>query len=193
MLWTGWHKLWKLHVVPRVKHFIWLLLHGKISTTDYLNSINLGPRSLCIFCNIESESVEHLFKECCYAQLVWNSLNHNLGINISFPDYISLCSWITDYKFFIHTISVIAANIWYLWKARCDAIFNCINPNFPSIAIRAIALVKDFMQENTSLLGRHLLLSNFSHVDGLFLFYAHKWNETNKTGNLGFFYFKLYL
>lgn len=162
MLWAGWHKLWKLHVAPRVKHFIWLMLHGRISTTDYLSNINLGPRSLCIFCNIESESIEHLFKECRYTHLIWNTLNHILGINISFPDYISSGFWITDYKFFMHTIFVIAANIWYIWKARCDAIFNNINPNFSSIAIRAVAHVKDFMKENTSLLGRHLLLNNFS-------------------------------
>ncbi|XP_039145742.1 putative receptor-like protein kinase At3g47110 [Dioscorea cayenensis subsp. rotundata] len=87
--WEGWHKLWSLRIAPRVKHFIWLLQHGRISTTDYLNSINLGPRSLCIFCNLELESIEHIFLDCCKVQSVWNLINHSLGCNISFPDFIS--------------------------------------------------------------------------------------------------------
>ncbi|XP_039145574.1 uncharacterized protein LOC120282794 [Dioscorea cayenensis subsp. rotundata] len=44
--WLGWSKLCKLHVAARVKHFIWLVLHGKISTSDFLNSINIGPETL---------------------------------------------------------------------------------------------------------------------------------------------------
>lgn len=57
----------------------------------------------------------------------------------------------------------------------------------PSIAFKAVAHVKDFLQENSSLMGRRLLLNNFSLVDSLFLFYAHWWTDTSKTGKLGFF------
>ncbi|XP_039139601.1 uncharacterized protein LOC120276925 isoform X1 [Dioscorea cayenensis subsp. rotundata] len=77
--------------------------------------------------------------------------------------------------------------IWYLWKARCDAIFKNLTPNFSCIAARAIAHVKDFLQEHSPQLGRRLLLNNFPHSNGLFLFYAHRWNDCSKIGKLGFF------
>ncbi|XP_039136204.1 uncharacterized protein LOC120273607 [Dioscorea cayenensis subsp. rotundata] len=185
--WPGWNKLWKLHVAPRIMHFIWLMLHGRVSTTDFLNSINIGPITLCVFCHIDCESSEHLFLECRCAQMVWNLLNHKLGINISFPDLISAGFWITDYNYSIHTIFVIATSIWYLWKARCEAIFNNIIPNFTNISVKAIAHVKDFMQENASLVGRKLLLNNFSTSSGSFLFFAHRWIDSSNIGKLGFF------
>lgn len=68
----------------------------------------------------------------------------------------------------------------------CAAIFNNISPNFPSIANKVVAHVKDFMLENASLNSQHFLLNNFSHTDSLFLFYAYNWNGANKVGHLGF-------
>lgn len=184
--WPGWHKLWRLHVAPRVKHFIWLMFHGRLSTTDFLNSINIGPNTLCIFCNLENESMEHLFLDCRYAQLVWNLINHKLNTNISFPDNISAGFWLTDYNLSFHTVSVIAACLWFLWKARCDAIFNNVKPNCFIIASKAIAHAKDHLLEKSSLLGRRLLLNNFTQANGLFLFYALRWNDSSKTGKVGF-------
>ncbi|XP_039133286.1 uncharacterized protein LOC120270351 [Dioscorea cayenensis subsp. rotundata] len=145
MAWRGWDKLWKLYVAPRVKHFIWLMFHGRISTIDFLNSINIGPHTLCVFCNIESKSIDHIFLDSRCAQLVWNLLNYNLGINISFPDLISAGLWISDYNFSIHIVSVIAATIWFLWKARCDLIFNNIKPKFSNILSKVVIHVQEFM------------------------------------------------
>ncbi|XP_039136968.1 uncharacterized protein LOC120274488 [Dioscorea cayenensis subsp. rotundata] len=185
--WAGWTKIWRLHVAPRVKHFIWLLLHGRISTTDYLHSINMSPRTLCILCSLELESADHLFHGCYKAQQVWNLLNCILNINISFPDRISSGAWITDYNLSLHSISIIAVSIWLLWKARCAAIFSNIRPNYPLLVRKAIAHVQEFLQGNASLCGRRLLLNNFSHADGLFLFFAFSWNCANKVGHLGYF------
>lgn len=63
--WVGWKKIWPLKVFPLVKHFLWLMFNGRISTADYLHSINLGPRSMCVFCNLNYETPEHLFHQCC--------------------------------------------------------------------------------------------------------------------------------
>lgn len=187
LIWEGWHKLWRLRVAPRVKHFVWMLLHGRISTTDYLNSINLGPRSLCSMCSLDLESIEHLFIDCCKAQLVWNLASQALGRNLSFPDNISSGAWITDYNLSLHSVSFIAAILWFIWKSRCEAIFKSSSPNFTNIVRKAEAHVKAFWQENASGVGRRLILNNFSNLDECFLFYAHNWNCSNKVGHLGFF------
>lgn len=157
-----WKKLWKIHAAPRVKHFIWVILDGRISTTDYLNSINLGPRTLYVLYNLELQIADHLFPFCSKAHSVWNTLNANLGLNIAFPDNISSGAWISDCNFPRSTVCIIATTIWFLWKSRCDAIFNNITPNYSQIINRAIAHVKDFLLENAKLRGRRLLLNNFS-------------------------------
>lgn len=33
--WQGWNQIWRIYTTPRVEHFLWLLLHGRLSTTDF--------------------------------------------------------------------------------------------------------------------------------------------------------------
>lgn len=47
--WEGWAILWHLNIAPKVKHFIWLLLHNAIKTHEFLYRLNLGPRSFLWF------------------------------------------------------------------------------------------------------------------------------------------------
>ncbi|XP_039137800.1 uncharacterized protein LOC120275327 [Dioscorea cayenensis subsp. rotundata] len=136
------------------------------------DEINIGPRSLCVFCKIEYESIDHIFLDCRWTQIVWNMLNQHHCTHISFPDPISAGCWLTEYNYSIYTMSVIAACIWLIWKARCDAIFSNVTPSFNLIASKAAAHVLEFSQENSSHIGRKLLLNNFSHINGLILFFA---------------------
>lgn len=68
--WKGWKIIWTLKVVPRAKHFLWLLFKGRISTSEFLYSLNLGPRNLCTLCGLEYETIDHLIGSCQYAQTV---------------------------------------------------------------------------------------------------------------------------
>lgn len=36
--WHGWNLIWHIFIAPRVKHFLWLLIHGRLSTLDFLIS-----------------------------------------------------------------------------------------------------------------------------------------------------------
>lgn len=59
--WDGWENLWHLKIAPRVKHFIWLLLHNGVKTHEYPYRLNLGPRTLCGFCNLDYETANVFF------------------------------------------------------------------------------------------------------------------------------------
>ncbi|XP_039138822.1 uncharacterized protein LOC120276159 [Dioscorea cayenensis subsp. rotundata] len=93
--WVGWKKLWELNVAPRVKHFIWLVFRGRISTSEYLYSIGLGPRNACALCGLKLETIDHLFVQCPRAIDVWTSVCQKLNISISFLDGFRSGSWIT--------------------------------------------------------------------------------------------------
>lgn len=84
--WDGWKNLWCLQTVPRAKHFIWLLLHNGIKTHEYLYRLNLGPQTLCSFCNLTFENVEHLFNLCPKAQVIRNMIINITSKNIYFLD-----------------------------------------------------------------------------------------------------------
>lgn len=133
------------------------------------------------------EYIEHLFIDCCKVQAVWNLVNHTLGCHIYFPDPVSSRLWITDYGFSTYTLSIIAAMIWFLWKSRCEAIFQNITPNFTNLGCKAIAHVNDFKHDNASLTGQRLIINNFLSSDGHLMFFASNWTLSNKVGHLGFF------
>lgn len=58
--------LWKGMAPPKTDVFIWLLLHGRIYTRDFLVTRNLIDIELasCSFCDFDRETVEHLFLHC---------------------------------------------------------------------------------------------------------------------------------
>ncbi|KAH7691569.1 Reverse transcriptase zinc-binding domain-containing protein [Dioscorea alata] len=189
--WPRWHLLWKIHVVPRVKHFLWVLFHGRLSTSNYLYLINLGPNSPCAMCGLAPETIDHLFYQCSKAQWIWSQLSLRLNAHIQFPCRFSSGSWLSDGTFSKYIISTIAATAWLLWKTRCDVIFGSVTPNLSVVITKALAHVQEYSTCNSDLLGWRLFLNDFSIVDGQFLFSRVSINPATKVRSIGFFFLTL--
>jgi hypothetical protein len=43
--------------------------------------MKLSRTNLCDYCNMQSESLKHLFWECHYVQVMWNQLGKVLNLN----------------------------------------------------------------------------------------------------------------
>ncbi|XP_039123400.1 uncharacterized protein LOC120260021 [Dioscorea cayenensis subsp. rotundata] len=73
--WAGWNHIWKFMVIPRVKVFLWKVAHGKLPNGAYLYNLNLRPVSICHFCRLHSETIEHLLWVimASVAWLIWTS------------------------------------------------------------------------------------------------------------------------
>lgn len=173
--WAGWRKLWHLRVMPRVKHFLWLLLNGKITTAEFLYSINLGPRRMCIFCDLTYESCKHLFCQCCKVQGLWNHISTLISKHISFPYGFISSGWLSHSHLSSRYKALIALTAWNVWKARCDAIFRDTKPNFVHIAHKAISQANVMNYVGNSVCWK-ILINNFCNLDGHFLFAASVWN-----------------
>ncbi|KAL6180678.1 hypothetical protein ACLB2K_047338 [Fragaria x ananassa] len=65
-------KLWKLNVPPKVKIFGWLVLRGKLKTRDRLHRFEFLNHNICPLCNIEEETMDHLFYNCPSSLAIWN-------------------------------------------------------------------------------------------------------------------------
>ncbi|XP_039141230.1 uncharacterized protein LOC120278516 [Dioscorea cayenensis subsp. rotundata] len=174
-------------VAPRVKHFLWLTFKGRISTSDYLHSINIGPS--CFLCsrNHDYESICHLFNNCHFAQSVWELLGTKIGSEFSFGDGFESGSWLVDATYSHFAKSVIASSAWFIWKNRCDKIFRSASVSYQSVVCRALAHAGDFSRAQADQLGKRLILNNFTHSDGSFLFVSSYWNAANEVSGAGFF------
>lgn len=171
---------------PKLKHFLWLLFNGGIATAEFLHSINLGPRRMCILCNLDYESSEHLFHFCFKTQVFWALIFTLLSKQIQFPDGFVMGRWLTQLNYSLRVKSIIALSAWFLWNARCDAIFRDVKPNFHIIAHKAISRAKDIYCAGIASCKK-LIISNFYNLDGPFLFSTSVWNSINQVCKGGFF------
>ncbi|XP_039135720.1 uncharacterized protein LOC120273142 [Dioscorea cayenensis subsp. rotundata] len=148
LVWNGWQIIWKLKVVPRVKVFLWKLAHGKLPTGNYLFNLNIGPVSLCHFCNIHPENSTHLFWECRNSVSCWLITLNWLGLDHSFLTQLKQGSWLTcnlhcnikcDFaKAFLASVA------YHIWSARCNFLFRQISANFNLIPSKAWSATHDY-------------------------------------------------
>jgi hypothetical protein len=70
----------------------------------------------CCFCN-ELESVDHLFFDCCVAQVFWNGISEVIGLPVGY-DFESVAKLSLSEKKF-KTINVCTSAVhWTIWKMR---------------------------------------------------------------------------
>ena len=68
------HFIWKTLIPNKIRVFGWLLTLKKLNTQDLLQKRQLFlsvSSSWCVMCRNGSESVNHLFLHCSFAQRVW--------------------------------------------------------------------------------------------------------------------------
>ncbi|KAH7657245.1 hypothetical protein IHE45_17G008900 [Dioscorea alata] len=142
---------------------------------------------MCNFCNLYPESAEHLLFTCSKSQLVWNIISANTGIRLHFSDGFVSGNWISNDRYSMKIKVTIALVAWFLWKARCDAIFRNSMPNFSAIAHKSLSFANTNLCAFRNPLCRKLILSNYTSSDGLFLFSTSSWNDATQVGSGGFF------
>ncbi|KAH7658926.1 hypothetical protein IHE45_17G121300 [Dioscorea alata] len=142
---------------------------------------------MCNFCNLYPESAEHLLFNCSKSQIVWNIISANTGISFHFSDGFVSGNWLSNARYSMKNKVTIALAAWFLWKARCDAIFRNSRPNFAAIAHKTLSFANTNLCAFRNPLCRKLILSNYTSSDGLFLFSASSWNEATQVGSGGFF------
>ncbi|CAL8099940.1 unnamed protein product, partial [Prunus armeniaca] len=69
-----WNFIWKLHVPPKVKTFLWVLCHKKLLTNAQRLMRKLTNAAVCPRCDCPLESSAHLYKDCTATLAIWNRL-----------------------------------------------------------------------------------------------------------------------
>lgn len=149
---------WKSECIPKVKHFNWTLLKGKILTAENLRKRGIQGPSICCFCRSEEESIQHSFLLCTFAQSCWNQLSSPLEVQGKYDQVLNLQkNWKKDFPHprkgknnLIRVWKCIPATLcWNLWLARNNYVFNNIQQKTVTIIAKTIANISEAVSANS--------------------------------------------
>lgn len=121
--------IWQHKAPPRAELVVWFLMHDKLKTGDRLLKLNIinENEALCPFCEMEIESVSHLFFTCTFSWRLWMSCFEWWGINSTLhadplPNLLSWQQHVSgSFKIDIWNslFFVIVWSIWFEWNQMC--------------------------------------------------------------------------
>ena len=126
-----WKMVWMGLAPPKVEVFCWRLVRERIATKDQLVKRGLLERrqAVCVFCNTEMESVDHLFFSCHSSWKIWMHFCSMWGVDWVMHNQPSraIASWYyalpvkAGKEVWFMSFFVIS---WSIWLMRNDMIFN---------------------------------------------------------------------
>ncbi|CAN1225604.1 Uncharacterized mitochondrial protein AtMg00310 [Linum perenne] len=116
-----WLSTWEIPVQPKLKFFLWRMLHRIIPTKDCLIARNMEVHPMCPVCHSPDESLEHLLFECPISLAFYRMarLTPPPFINTHFVIY-----WraILQHQNNLAPVWILAW--WRVWKGRNHVVFN---------------------------------------------------------------------
>lgn len=133
----AWKLTWKSWAPLRVKIFLWLAYQGRCWTADRLARRGLAHTPLCLLCDQEPKTMEHLLAGCSFTRQTWHEILSWYritdmplpGPSTDFRDWFSLAVQDVPTSLRRGLASLIILTAWRLWKARNDCVFNGATPS----------------------------------------------------------------
>lgn len=140
-----WYPLvWTKRGIPKHQLLTWLMLLNRSPTRDRLLSWGLQTDPLCLLCNRENESRDHLFFSCTYSADVWNHFSASFGISSPSSTWIditqSLLSQSGNRNLCYLSIVTWQATIYTLWWERNDRLHRGTHRS-PRLLIKRISAI----------------------------------------------------
>ncbi|XP_010694468.3 uncharacterized protein LOC104907261 [Beta vulgaris subsp. vulgaris] len=128
-----WNQFWKSSIFPKW-NFLWKILNKALPTSDNLAKRKIkGINATCCLCNKETETLEHLFRDCHIVQRIWSC---SLGIVASNGTILPLQEWIKNFLNWFKKKKTeegilmeidFVATLWGIWIHRNEVIFKGIS------------------------------------------------------------------
>ena len=106
-----------------------MALNDRLLTRSRLLKFGIINSDLCVLCNTNSKTVEHLFFSCEYSTYIWAQCKFKLGLQ---PNVHNLQKEANSFRTIYAQNKrssalwklVLAAAVWYLWKERNRRVFK---------------------------------------------------------------------
>jgi len=125
---STWHFnwIWKLDVPPKIRVFLWQMLHNALPLRDTLYRRGIQIDNDCPLCTGNLENNDHLFWDCPSTHSLWALATQQswlpMGLTPGCTPYVShlLCKFHHSDR---NTVKI-AFLFWQLWKARNAVVFR---------------------------------------------------------------------
>ncbi|GJM90353.1 hypothetical protein PR202_ga06625 [Eleusine coracana subsp. coracana] len=123
--------LWKTWTPPRVKLFMYTVMHQRTWTVERRKRHGLQDNDTCILCNQSPEHIEHLLLHCPIAKKIWWETLSAVGLSSRFVNDTlgTFDTWTAmrtglpkQAKKAMDSLFMLVA--WHLWKERNSRTFN---------------------------------------------------------------------
>lgn len=98
---TNWSKTWlnpfKYCINNKIKETHWKIVHNIYPTNSYLAKF-MDIENKCVFCQIEIETLNHLFYECSFSRALWSKIETLLHQKTNDPIRLDLRSIVTYFS-----------------------------------------------------------------------------------------------
>lgn len=110
----------------------------------------MAASSLCTICEEQPESIEHALFLCPWAAKSW--FVHPMTFKVNHQAFTSLPRWLDSLtkaqnNVFIASskpASMVAYQLWFIWKSRCQYVFEKKNPDPFQVAMKAYSAALEF-------------------------------------------------
>ncbi|GJN03220.1 hypothetical protein PR202_ga20639 [Eleusine coracana subsp. coracana] len=134
-------RIWKSWAPGKCRFFLWLAAHNRCWTADRLAKRNLPHPPLCVLCDQEEETIDHILISCVFARQFWFIFLQRVGLGFlapqpsdsNFQDWWRWASSLVCASIKKGLNSHIISGAWSLWRHRNDCVFNGAAPRLPSI------------------------------------------------------------
>jgi hypothetical protein len=123
--------LWKTAAPHRVRFFFWLCLHGRCWTGDRRFQHGLQPSNLCVMCNQEPETMDHILIGCSFSREVWHIWLRKLHLDevVIVSEEPAIHWWLRARKLLPKALrrgfdSFVFLVGWMIWKEWNERTFN---------------------------------------------------------------------
>ncbi|CAN1147800.1 Putative ribonuclease H protein At1g65750 [Linum perenne] len=118
----NWSKIWKWEGPNKIRHFMWLLEHGKLMTNVERGRRRLIDNLECQQCSGVNEDLKHVFRECSFTEQTWNRVLPKVvqgeKRSMDFKDW-----WIYGINEPMISLTF-GFMLWILWNRRNKSIFE---------------------------------------------------------------------
>ncbi|CAN1808124.1 Putative ribonuclease H protein At1g65750 [Linum perenne] len=117
-----WQKVWKWKGPNKIKHFMWIVMQGKLLTNRERMRRHLAASDTCSACSQGAETLDHLFRSCRFARDVWNAC---LPVVLS-PEqqHLNFQDWWIGNVGNASLNPTFGVAAWLIWKRRNKSIFE---------------------------------------------------------------------
>ncbi|GMI66655.1 hypothetical protein like AT4G29090 [Hibiscus trionum] len=109
--------VWNVQCPPKIRIFLWKSLWNYLPTLQNLHHKRIAINTNCLRCNGNTESIEHVLRDCPFTHHVWQGLGVTWPANVDSVSYFEWLSWLFKQQG-VHSRELITYTVWAIWTAR---------------------------------------------------------------------------